>query len=96
MGRKEDMVKLAESLMNDREHIRNIVPVVEEALSIANIGMNDLDGIAVTCGPGLKGSLLVGLVGRDQEDGQDEVARFPGPPTMIRGRGAGRFRRPTG
>jgi N6-L-threonylcarbamoyladenine synthase len=44
-----------------REHIRNIAPVVDEALSKAQIGMNDIDGIAVTIGPGLIGSLLVGL-----------------------------------
>jgi len=44
-----------------REHIRNIAPVVSEALSRAGIGINDLDGIAVTIGPGLIGSLLVGL-----------------------------------
>jgi N6-L-threonylcarbamoyladenine synthase len=44
-----------------REHIRNITPVVGEALSRANIGINDIDGIAVTVGPGLIGSLLVGL-----------------------------------
>src|SRR4030042_290243 len=44
-----------------REHIRNIAPVVSEALKKAGTGMNDLDGIAVTIGPGLIGSLLVGL-----------------------------------
>jgi N6-L-threonylcarbamoyladenine synthase len=44
-----------------REHIRNIAPVVDEALSKAGIGMDRLDGIAVTVGPGLIGSLLVGL-----------------------------------
>jgi len=44
-----------------REHIRNIAPVVNEALTKAGMGMNDLDGIAVTIGPGLIGSLLVGL-----------------------------------
>ena len=44
-----------------REHIRNIVPVVNEALSTANLEVEDLDGIAVTIGPGLIGSLLVGL-----------------------------------
>ncbi len=44
-----------------REHIRNIVPVVAEALSRAKRGFKDLDGIAVTVGPGLIGSLLVGL-----------------------------------
>ena len=44
-----------------REHIRNIVPVAEEALSSAGLRMQDLNGIAVTIGPGLTGSLLVGL-----------------------------------
>jgi N6-L-threonylcarbamoyladenine synthase len=44
-----------------REHIRNIAPVVDEALSLAGIGVDKLDGIAVTIGPGLIGSLLVGL-----------------------------------
>jgi len=44
-----------------REHVRNIVPVVDEALKQAQISMADLDGIAVTVGPGLVGALLVGL-----------------------------------
>ena len=44
-----------------REHLRNIVPVVQEALVKAGLEMRDLDGIAVTVGPGLVGSLLVGL-----------------------------------
>jgi N6-L-threonylcarbamoyladenine synthase len=44
-----------------REHIRNIVPVVDQALSKANVKIKDLDGIAVTVGPGLVGALLVGL-----------------------------------
>lgn len=44
-----------------REHVRNIVPVVDEALRYANLDMADLDGIAVTVGPGLVGALLVGL-----------------------------------
>ncbi len=44
-----------------REHLRNIMPVVREALSSANLLLDDLDGIAVTVGPGLIGSLLVGL-----------------------------------
>ena len=44
-----------------REHIRNIVPVVQEALSRANLEIKNLDGVAVTVGPGLIGSLLVGL-----------------------------------
>ncbi len=44
-----------------REHLRNIMPVVEEAVSEARMTLTDLDGIAVTIGPGLIGSLLVGL-----------------------------------
>jgi N6-L-threonylcarbamoyladenine synthase len=44
-----------------REHLKNIMPVVEEALSRAGLGLTDLHGIAVTVGPGLVGSLLVGL-----------------------------------
>jgi len=44
-----------------REHLRNIVPVVEEAMHRASVSFTDLDAIAVTIGPGLVGALLVGL-----------------------------------
>lgn len=44
-----------------RMHLEAIYPVVEEALHQANVGLDDIDGIAVTQGPGLIGSLLVGL-----------------------------------
>jgi N6-L-threonylcarbamoyladenine synthase len=44
-----------------RQHIRNIVPVVRDALSEADVSLEQLDGIAVTCGPGLVGALLVGV-----------------------------------
>jgi N6-L-threonylcarbamoyladenine synthase len=44
-----------------REHLRQIVPVVREAMSTAGLGFDDLDAIAVTQGPGLVGSLLVGI-----------------------------------
>jgi len=44
-----------------REHLRNIVPVVREAIARANITMDALDAIAVTEGPGLAGALLVGI-----------------------------------
>jgi N6-L-threonylcarbamoyladenine synthase len=44
-----------------REHLRAIVPVVREALQQANVGLDELDAIAATVGPGLAGSLLVGL-----------------------------------
>src|SRR5437773_2390154 len=43
-----------------RRHLEVIVPVVEKALADAGVGLADLDGIAVTQGPGLVGSLLVG------------------------------------
>lgn len=44
-----------------REHLRAIVPVVREALDLAGLGFGDLDAVAATSGPGLAGSLLVGL-----------------------------------
>ena len=45
-----------------REHLRAIEPVVEEACRQAEVALQDVDAIAVTEGPGLVGSLLVGLV----------------------------------
>lgn len=44
-----------------REHLRAIVPVVRESLDRAGTQLSDLDAIAVTQGPGLIGSLLVGI-----------------------------------
>jgi len=44
-----------------REHLRAIVPVVREALDRAATRLEDLSAIAVTAGPGLVGSLLVGI-----------------------------------
>jgi N6-L-threonylcarbamoyladenine synthase len=44
-----------------REHLRAIVPVVREALEQSSTQLADLAAIAVTQGPGLVGSLLVGL-----------------------------------
>jgi N6-L-threonylcarbamoyladenine synthase len=44
-----------------RQHIQNILPIVDGALQKAGIKLADLDGMAVTYGPGLVGSLLVGL-----------------------------------
>jgi N6-L-threonylcarbamoyladenine synthase len=44
-----------------REHLRAIVPVVREALERSGTRLPDLSAIAVTAGPGLAGSLLVGL-----------------------------------
>ncbi len=44
-----------------RNHLRAIVPVVDEALAKSGCGLDGIDGIAVTIGPGLIGSLLVGV-----------------------------------
>jgi N6-L-threonylcarbamoyladenine synthase len=44
-----------------RAHLRWILPVLDEALDAASVGMRDVDGVAVTYGPGLAGSLLVGI-----------------------------------
>jgi tRNA N6-adenosine threonylcarbamoyltransferase len=44
-----------------REHLRQIVPVVREALAQAGLSFSELDAIGVTRGPGLVGSLLVGV-----------------------------------
>ena len=44
-----------------REHLRHIVPVVREAVEQSGIALPDVDAIAVTRGPGLIGSLLVGV-----------------------------------
>ena len=44
-----------------REHLRQIVPVVREALEKAGLKFSDLDAIGVTQGPGLVGALLVGV-----------------------------------
>lgn len=44
-----------------REHIKGVTMVFEEALSKANINRKDIDLVAVTKGPGLVGSLLIGV-----------------------------------
>ena len=44
-----------------RHHVKNITIVLEECLEKANMKMEDIDAIAITYGPGLIGSLLVGL-----------------------------------
>ncbi|HTW87031.1 MAG TPA: tRNA (adenosine(37)-N6)-threonylcarbamoyltransferase complex transferase subunit TsaD [Candidatus Binataceae bacterium] len=45
-----------------RNHLVTILPVIEDTLAAAGCGLRDLDAIAVTRGPGLVGSLLVGLM----------------------------------
>ncbi|MBN1996534.1 tRNA (adenosine(37)-N6)-threonylcarbamoyltransferase complex transferase subunit TsaD [candidate division KSB1 bacterium] len=44
-----------------RAHIRQLLPIMHQALETANIKLSQIQGIAVTYGPGLAGSLLVGL-----------------------------------
>ena len=47
--------------MASRAHIETIVPVIDEAMKTAHVGWDDLSAVAVTYGPGLAGSLLVGV-----------------------------------
>src|SRR5437660_11563880 len=44
-----------------REHLLKIRPIVDQAFTDAGLNLDDIDGIAATSGPGLIGSLLVGL-----------------------------------
>lgn len=44
-----------------RDHLRNLQPVLNAALERAGVSLHDVDGIAVTCRPGLSGALLVGV-----------------------------------
>ena len=44
-----------------RQHIRTIYPIVESALHQAHLDLEDVDAIAVTRGPGLPGSLVIGM-----------------------------------
>jgi N6-L-threonylcarbamoyladenine synthase len=79
-----------------REHLDKIVPVVQEALTRARVENEQLDGIAVTIGPGLVGSLLVGvsyakamafaldkpLVGVNHIEGHIYSVAFDNPPVQ--------------
>ncbi len=44
-----------------RQHIRTIYAIVDEALQRAHLGLSDIDAVAVTRGPGLAGSLVIGV-----------------------------------
>ena len=44
-----------------RQHVLSIIPVVEQALAQSNLTLKDMDALAVTRGPGLAGSLVVGM-----------------------------------
>ena len=44
-----------------RQHVRDLTPVLEQAVSSCGIGLEDIDVVAVTYGPGLAGALITGL-----------------------------------
>ena len=44
-----------------RQHIRTIYPIIEQSLRDAHLNLGDVDALAVTRGPGLPGSLVVGI-----------------------------------
>ncbi|MEB2334059.1 MAG: tRNA (adenosine(37)-N6)-threonylcarbamoyltransferase complex transferase subunit TsaD [Anaerolineaceae bacterium] len=44
-----------------RQHVLSVIPVVQQTLAKSNLSLNDMDAIAVTRGPGLAGSLVVGM-----------------------------------
>ncbi|NTV49747.1 MAG: tRNA (adenosine(37)-N6)-threonylcarbamoyltransferase complex transferase subunit TsaD [Geobacteraceae bacterium] len=44
-----------------RKHLESITPVISHALQEAGVGMEEIEGVAVTRGPGLSGALLVGF-----------------------------------
>jgi N6-L-threonylcarbamoyladenine synthase len=44
-----------------RQHILAIIPIIDQAMTEARVSWSDLAGVAVTMGPGLAGSLLVGI-----------------------------------
>ena len=48
-----------------RDHVRKLLPLIDQALAEAGVGKRDISGVAYTAGPGLIGALLVGAaVGR--------------------------------
>lgn len=55
-----------------RDHVRKVLPLIEETLKEAGCVLGDIDGIAYTAGPGLVGALLVGAsIGRSLAFGLD-------------------------
>ena len=44
-----------------RQHVKNILPVIDEAIALSGLTIDEIDAIAVTAGPGLIGALLVGV-----------------------------------
>ena len=71
-----------------REHLRQIVPVVREALLQAGLEFGDIDAVGVTQGPGLVGSLLVGVTyGKVLATELEQAARSRKPSGRPRSRG---------
>lgn len=60
-----------------RSHIEVINPVIDQALSDANLTWDDIDGIAVTYAPGLLGSLLVGTLAARTIALQKNIPLYP-------------------
>lgn len=60
-----------------RSHIEVINPVIEQALSDAQLDWEDIDGIAVTYAPGLSGSLLVGTLAARTIAAQKNIPLYP-------------------
>lgn len=46
-----------------REHLEQLTPVITQSVAAAGVALGDLNAVAVTCGPGLIGALLVGVAG---------------------------------
>src|SRR5690606_11308816 len=44
-----------------RAHLEAMTPTIERALGDAGVSLEDIDAVAVTCGPGLAGALMVGV-----------------------------------
>jgi len=59
-----------------RAHVKNMIPVLDEALKVAEITLDQIDAIAVTQGPGLIGSLIVGV------NTARELAQMTGKPLI--------------
>lgn len=60
-----------------RSHIEVITPVINQALTDADVTWNDIDGIAVTYAPGLLGSLLVGTLAARTIALQKDIPLYP-------------------
>ena len=63
-----------------RDHVRILLPLLDECLDKAGCSKTDLDGIAYTAGPGLIGALLVGCVAKTWRFGWLRCRRRQGRP----------------